>query len=59
MIISKTPIRLTLFGGGTDYPVWYKSKGGIVISATINKYNYIVILYKSSCIIKFHRMTIK
>ena len=30
---------------GTDYPIWYKSKGGIVISATINKYNYITARY--------------
>ena len=45
MIISRTPLRISFFGGGTDYPIWYKSKGGIVISATINKYNYITARY--------------
>ena len=41
MIISKTPYRISFFGGGTDYPTWYKKKGGSVISATIDKYIYI------------------
>ena len=41
MIISKTPYRISFFGGGTDYPSWYIKKGGSVISATIDKYIYI------------------
>jgi D-glycero-alpha-D-manno-heptose-7-phosphate kinase len=41
MIISRTPLRISFFGGGTDYPVWYREHGGAVISATINKYSYI------------------
>ena len=41
MIISKTPYRISFFGGGTDYPSWYKKNGGYVISATIDKYIYI------------------
>ena len=41
MIISKTPFRISFFGGGTDYPAWYKEHGGAVISAAINKYSYI------------------
>ena len=41
MIISKTPYRISLFGGGTDYPDWYVKNGGQVISASINKYVYI------------------
>ena len=41
MIISKTPYRITFFGGGTDYPSWYKENGGQVINATIDKYIYI------------------
>jgi len=41
MIISKTPYRISLFGGGSDYPSWYLKHGGLVISATINKYIYI------------------
>ena len=43
MIISKTPYRISFFGGGTDYPQWYKKFGGEVISTTINKYVYITI----------------
>jgi len=41
MIISKTPFRISFFGGGTDYPIWYKKNKGSVLSATINKYCYI------------------
>ena len=41
MIISRTPFRISLFGGGTDYPEWYKKNLGSVINATINKYCYI------------------
>ena len=41
MIITKTPFRISLFGGGTDYPVYYKENTGSVLSTTINKYCYI------------------
>src|SRR3989338_2461363 len=41
MIISRTPYRISFFGGGTDHPVWYKQNGGAVLSASINKYCYI------------------
>ena len=41
MIISKTPYRISFFGGGTDYPSWYKKNGGSVLSVTIDKYIYI------------------
>lgn len=41
MIITKTPFRISFFGGGTDYPVWFKDHGGAVIATTINKYCYI------------------
>ena len=43
MIISRTPFRISLFGGGTDYPVWYEKNGGMTISSTINKYAYITV----------------
>lgn len=43
MIIVRTPTRISFFGGGTDYPSWYDSHGGAVISSTINKYSYITI----------------
>ena len=38
MIITKTPYRISLFGGGTDHPSWYKKHGGEVISFAIDKY---------------------
>jgi len=41
MIMSRTPFRISLFGGGTDYPRWYRQHGGAVIGTTINKYCYI------------------
>lgn len=41
MIITKTPYRISLFGGGSDHPKWYRENGGEVISFTIDKYCYI------------------
>jgi D-glycero-alpha-D-manno-heptose-7-phosphate kinase len=41
MIISRTPFRISLFGGGTDYPAWFREHGGSVIGTAINKYCYI------------------
>jgi D-glycero-alpha-D-manno-heptose-7-phosphate kinase len=41
MIISKTPYRLSLFGGGTDYPAWYNNRPSKVISAAMAHYCYI------------------
>ena len=41
MIITKTPYRISFFGGGSDYPEWYKKYGGMVLSTTIDKYIYI------------------
>ena len=41
MIMSCTPFRISLFGGGTDYPAWYREHGGAVVGTTINKYCYI------------------
>ena len=45
MIISKTPYRISFFGGGSDYPSWYIANGGAVLSATIDKYIYISCRY--------------
>ena len=45
MIISRTPFRISFFGGGTDYPVWYRRHGGAVLAATINKYCYLTCRY--------------
>ena len=41
MIITRTPFRISFFGGGTDYPRWYLRHGGSVLSTTIDKYCYI------------------
>ena len=41
MIISKTPFRISFFGGGTDFPPFYKEHGGKVLSTTIDKYAYV------------------
>src|SRR5262249_12519345 len=43
MIITRTPFRISLGGGGTDLPSYYRQFGGFVISAAINKYVYISI----------------
>jgi D-glycero-alpha-D-manno-heptose-7-phosphate kinase len=41
VIISRTPFRISFFGGGTDYPEWYREHGGAVLATTIDKYCYI------------------
>jgi D-glycero-alpha-D-manno-heptose-7-phosphate kinase len=41
MIITRTPFRMSFFGGGTDYPAWYAEHGGAVLATSINKYCYI------------------
>jgi len=41
MIVCRTPFRISLFGGGTDYPSWFKSHGGEVLAASIDKYCHI------------------
>ncbi len=41
MIITRTPFRVSFFGGGTDYPDWFREYGGAVLATTINKYCYI------------------
>ncbi|GAJ04083.1 unnamed protein product, partial [marine sediment metagenome] len=42
MIISRTPLRISFFGGGTDYPIFYEEHGGAVLSTSINKYSYLI-----------------
>lgn len=43
MIISRTPFRISLFGGGTDYPAWFREHGGSVVGTAIDKYCYITV----------------
>jgi D-glycero-alpha-D-manno-heptose-7-phosphate kinase len=45
MIISRTPFRLSFFGGGTDYPTWFKEHGGQVLATSIDKYCYLTCRY--------------
>lgn len=45
MIISRTPFRISFFGGGTDYPPWFKEHGGAVLATTFDKYCYITLRY--------------
>lgn len=53
MIISKTPLRISFFGGGTDYPEWLKNGNkGAVISTTIDRYIHISLKMKPSI---FHK----
>jgi D-glycero-alpha-D-manno-heptose-7-phosphate kinase len=45
VIISRTPYRISLFGGGTDYPAWYRKHGGAVLASSIDKYCYLTCRY--------------
>ena len=45
MIISRTPFRISFFGGGTDYPAWFSREGGAVLATTIDKYCYLTCRY--------------
>jgi len=43
MIVSRTPYRLSLFGGGTDYPAWYKENTCSLVTASMNRYSHIFV----------------
>ena len=43
MIVTRTPVRISFLGGGTDYPAFYNRHEGSVLGTTINKYNYITV----------------
>ncbi len=43
MVISKTPFRMSFFGGGTDYSEYFREYGGSVLSATFNKYCFVTV----------------
>jgi D-glycero-alpha-D-manno-heptose-7-phosphate kinase len=45
MIISRTPFRMSFFGGGTDYNNWFRDHSGAVLATTIDKYCYITCRY--------------
>lgn len=58
MIITRSPLRISLGGGGTDLPSYYREHGGFVISAAINKYVYITLhqTFFEDLIIKYSQM---
>ena len=58
MIITRTPLRVCLGGGGTDLKSYYEHKGGFFISAAINKYLYISLskIFKPGYIIKYSQI---
>ena len=43
MIVSQTPLRVSFFGGGTDFEDYYRDHGGTVLSWTIDKYVYVIV----------------
>jgi len=56
MIITRTPFRISFFGGGTDYPKWFREHGGEVLSTTIDKYCYITCRYLPPFFAHKHRI---
>ena len=56
MIISRTPFRISFFGGGTDYPDWSLKEGGAVLSTTIDKYLYITVRHLPPFFEQRHRI---
>ncbi len=43
MIITQTPLRISFFGGGTDFHDFYRHEGGCVLSSTIDKYIFVIV----------------
>ena len=43
MLITRTPLRISIGGGGTDLPSFYRRRGGFVVSAAINRYMFIAL----------------
>ena len=57
MILCRAPLRVSLFGGGSDYPEIYKAQGGAVINLSINFYSYVLLnelrnLFDNFCIVQ-------
>src|SRR5215813_4983556 len=58
MIITRAPLRISLGGGGTDLPSYYREHTGFVIAAAINKYVYITLheSFTEGIIVKYSKM---
>tara|TARA_R110000787_G_scaffold285461_6_gene401298 strand:- start:40715 stop:41725 length:1011 start_codon:yes stop_codon:yes gene_type:complete len=55
-ITARAPFRISFFGGGTDYPLWYKEHGGAVLSTSINKHCFISCRYLPPYFEQKHRV---
>ncbi len=58
MIVTRSPLRITLGGGGTDLPSYYRKQGGFLVSAAIDKYIYITIhdIFVEELIVKYSKL---
>src|SRR5690606_36820723 len=64
MIITRSPLRLTFGGGGTDLPSYYQQHGGFLVAAAIDKFVYVTVMrpftpgifLKYSCLEHVHRI---
>lgn len=56
MVITKTPYRVSFFGGGTDFPLWFRENGGSVISTAINQFCYVSVRHKPPFFPHKHRL---
>lgn len=56
MIVTRTPFRISFFGGGTDYSAWYREEGGAVLSSAIDKYCYLTLRYHPAFFPTAHRI---
>jgi D-glycero-alpha-D-manno-heptose-7-phosphate kinase len=58
MIITRSPLRISLGGGGTDLPSYYREHGGFLVAAAIDRYVYITLheTFVEECIIKYSQM---
>ena len=52
MIIVQTPLRVSLFGGGTDFPSFYEEEGGCVLSSAIDKYIFVIVKRRFDCMLR-------
>lgn len=57
MVTTRTPLRVSLFGGGSDYPAWYRRRPGAVLGFTIDKYIYISAIRLPSFVDYRYRLT--
>lgn len=57
MIVCRVPLRISFFGGGTDYPAWYREHGGCVLSTSIDKYCYVTSRYLPPFFDHMYRIT--